>query len=287
MSWINDKEIITETYFETLNLNNLELFGVIKEHLDEIQPIFPIIKFVISRLETVSTLTTDDRIWDAEIVLRSALETLIKLLFIINADEDEQKKRIDEYWNQLSEINSLKLSNQAITNLECFPESEAHKLAYSPIILSEEKLNQLRTKWSKKERQKLEQKWSFSQMIMSLSKNFNGKEFKMLEGLLYSYRMCSHVTHGDETGVLIIEERDGRSPDQKDIAYNAHYLRLISDCAWYSYWLTINVLKFLKVEEKIKYFSENMTRLEKVENLCKKYHDLLFDDEDYDKYRNK
>ena len=96
MSWKKDKIIISQRYFETININNLELFGIIRENLDELKQVFPIIKFIISRLDTVSVLTTNDRLWDAEIVLRSALETFLKFMYISSSKGEERAKRIDE-----------------------------------------------------------------------------------------------------------------------------------------------------------------------------------------------
>lgn len=170
MNWNKDKQLITEIYFENININNIELFGIIKEHFDEINQVFPLINFIISRLETVTVLTTSDRLWDAEIVLRSALEMFVKFMFITTAKGEEMEQRINEYWNLLSEMSSIKQSKQAKMNLEFFGESEIHRLAYSPLILSENLEQELRKKWSKQDRQRLEQKWSFSEIVLSISR---------------------------------------------------------------------------------------------------------------------
>ena len=233
MNWSEDKLEITQKYFEVINLNNLELIAILRDHIDEVNPIYPLIEFVISRLETVTTLVIDDRIWDAEIILRSALETFTKFLFITTAEKDEQKKRIEEYWISLAEINKLKLSEQGKKNLKHFGNSELHRLAYLPLVLSEEDENELRKKWTKSERQKVEQKWSFTEMILSISKAYEGKPLEMLITLTHSYRMSSHVMHGDETGILIIKERESRSQEEYQKAHAGHYLRLLSDCSVY------------------------------------------------------
>ncbi|MGC1633780.1 MAG: hypothetical protein WA749_16845, partial [Gelidibacter sp.] len=180
MNWIEDKELITQKYFEVINLNNLELIAIIRDNYEQMKKIFPLVEFILTRLETVMTLAIDERIWDAEIILRSALETFVKYVFITSAEADEQLNRIDEYWNSLAEINSLKLSEQAKKNLKHFGNSEIHRVAYLPLILPEELETELRGKWTKAERQKVEQKWSFTEMVNSISNAYHGKPLEII-----------------------------------------------------------------------------------------------------------
>ncbi len=285
MNWSQDKLEITQKYFEVINLNNLELIAILRDNLEEINPVYPLIEFVISRLETVTTLVIDDRIWDAEIILRSALETFVKFIFITSADKDEQKKRIEEYWISLAEINKLKLSEQGKKNLKHFGASEMHRLAYLPLVLSEEEENELRKKWTRIERQKVEQKWSFTEMIILISKAYQGKPLEMLITLTYSYRMSSHVMHGDETGIQIIQERESRSQEEYEKAHAGHYLRLLSDCSVYCAFLGLETAKFLNLKEKRHFFFKNREKLDSVQKLVEKYQGRVFDDKDYDKYR--
>lgn len=277
MSWNEDRQAITERFFEVINTNNIELFGIIKENLVEVNQIFPLIKFIISRLETVITLTTSDRLWDAEIVLRSALEAFVKFMFITTAKGDERMKRIDEYWNLLPEVTSIKQSNQAKKNLEFFGESETHRLAYSPLVLHEELEKELREKWPKPDRQRLEQKWSFSEIVLSISRENKGHPLEMLGTLAHSYRMSSHVMHGDETGVLIIEERQSRSKEERDKVNAAHYLRLMSDSSVYSAFTSIETMNFLGLQDKRKFFFENQNSLNDIQKLIEKYHADVFE----------
>jgi len=281
--WLDDKRLITETYLEVINLNNLELFGRIKPRLEKAEPILPLIKFIIDRLEAVMTLIVENRTWDADIILRPALEALIKLLFITTAEGNEQSNRINEFWNLLAEINSLKQSEQAKKNLVHMGESETHYLAYLPLVLSEERENEIRAKWPKAERQKLEQKWSFTEMINTLAKNYRGNPMGVFVTLLHSYRMSSHITHGDETGILIINERDSRLLADKELAYFTHYLRLLSDICSFCYLTAIETMIFLGLE--IDFFVKNQEKLRFIEPLTSKYHSDLFKDKDYDKYR--
>jgi len=150
-------------------------------------------------------------------------------------------------------------------------------------VLSDEEEKRLRTKWPKVERQKLEQKWSFTQIITSLSKNYRGTPMEMFVILSHTYRMCSHISHGDETGILIIRERKSRPQQEQDIANFAHYLRLLSDSFHYCSFVAIEAMYFLNQNKE--FFIKLRSDLKKIEELTEKYHSDLFADKDYDKYR--
>jgi hypothetical protein len=283
MSMIEDKQTITEVYFTLINESNLELYRVIKEHLEKAKPIFPLIGYIIDRLGCVTELTLSERVWDAEIILRSALETFIKFIFITSNDKNEQKKRLNEFWEELSEINSLKQSEQAKKNLNHLGDVEVHNLAFSPIVLTEKREEELRSKWSKKERQKLEQKWSFSEMISSLSKNHRGKPAAIFQTLAHTYRIGSHLSHGDETGISIINERNSRTPEEQQKVHFAHYLRLLSDTLNICSVTGIETMHYLGVDHS--FFILNLQKVSCVGILVDKYHLAVFEDKDYDKFR--
>lgn len=278
-----DKQRFTESYFAAININNLELFRILKLHFKEIEQIYPLIEFVIERIETVIALTVDNRIWDAEIILRSAMETLAKLIFITTTKGVERENRIYEFWNLLAEINVVKQSEQAKKNLKHLEHLEIPNIAFKPLLLTEQKEKILKAKWTKVERQKLEQKWSFTEIVKSLSKNYRGNTLGIFETLSHSYRLSSHVTHGDETGILIILERNNRPDKAKELAYFVHYIRLLSDSFSFCCLVAIESMHFLNLDAD--FFLKNLFSLEHIESLADKYNNELFQDKDYDKYR--
>lgn len=278
-----DKSTITEFYIELINKNNLEIFKILKLNFEEIKLIFPLIEFIISRLEAVIVLTISDRVWDAEIVLRSAIETLIKFIFISSAENGEREKRLNEYWYQLAEVNSIKQSEQAKKNLIHFGEIETIRLAFMPIVLPEEEENKLRDKWSKINRQKLEQKWSFTEIIRALSKEYRGEQMEIFSTLLQGYKISSHISHGDETGIGIIDERNSRSDEQKKFAYFSHYLRILNDVFVFDSLIGIEIVSLLKIKDN--FFIKNMDCINTIKPIEDKYKKYVFEDKDYDKYR--
>lgn len=191
--WEKDSKKILETYFECINLQNLELYGILKENYSELGEVRPLIDFIISRLEAVSTMVLDWRLWDAEIVLRSALETLVKFVYILAGTKDDHAQRCHEFWYVLPELYSLKLSMQAKRNLEHLSKSEIHRLAYTPLILPIEKEDELKNKGPKPESQKIEQHWSFSEIVLFLSRQYKGSDMEVIIALAHGYRMASHV----------------------------------------------------------------------------------------------
>jgi Family of unknown function (DUF5677) len=279
----DDKKIITERYFEAINICNLKLFEEVKEDFENVKPIYPFVEFIIERLCTVTSLTIQNLVWDAEIVYRCALETFIKFIFITSVDQDEQAVRLREFWTDLAEIRSIKLSEQAQKSLKLFSEYEAARLAYSPLILSHEEEARLKTKWPRVKRQQLEQKWSFSEIIPTLAKNYRGNPLEAFIGFAYSYRMASHVSHGDETGILIIRERESRPVKEKDIANFAHYIRLLSDSFIFSIWTAVETLSFL--EKDVKFFLDLQKSMEDIHIITDKYQLKVFDDPLYNKFR--
>ena len=285
MNWLEDKNIIVSTYFNCLDKSNQKLFLILKENRERSKDIYPLVRYIADRVATVWFLTLNDKLWDADIIDRSVLENLVKLLFIVNSPTKvEQENRIDEFWNKLWEISSLKHSQHSREMVEQFKEKSA-QLAHKAIILSEEQEEKLKIKWNRKDRKKLAQKWSFSEIVKDLIKNYDGQYFEMLTGLFHEYRMCSHIAHGDETGIGIIEERKSRNQKEREIVHRGHFLKLISNCLAYTSWTAITCMKFLGKDKK--QFFDIHNEIEKIKHLEKIYHEEVFNDPDYDKFKSK
>lgn len=283
MNWKEDKEIIVSTYFDCINRNNKELFSRLDKNKARGKDIYQIVQFITDRLSAVWLLTLNDKVWDADIIDRSVLESLVKLVFIVQApSEEEQKERLEEFWNKLWEINSLKRSEHSKEMLKNF-EEDLIRLAHLSILLSPEEEENLKSKWDRTDRKKLAQKWSFSEMLFSLMKDYKGQPFEMLTGLIHEYRMCSHISHGDETGIGIIQERKGRPESEREIVHRGHFIKLLSNCLAYSSWTAITVMDYLKEDKK--YFIDNHNRIEQIKETEKFYHEEVFNDPDYDKYK--
>jgi hypothetical protein len=284
MNWTTDRDVIVKAYYDCINKINEELFLRLDSNIETAKPIYPLVRFIDDRLSTVWFLTLNDKLWDADIIDRSVLEVLLKLMFIANTtDDNERKIRLREYWNDLWEINCIKHSEQSKKQLIHYKD-QVSQLAHFPLILTEEENQKLKQKWSKKARQKVEQKWSFSEILSSLSKNYNGQPFEMMIGLAHEYRMCSHVAHGDETGINIIEERKARKEKQRNDVHVGHFLKLLSNCLAYAAATSFAVMDYLNLDKM--FFVENFMSINSIQELERKYQLEVFNDPDYDKYKN-
>lgn len=284
--WEEDKTTITEKYTELLNSSNIMLFGIIRNHLEATKMVFPIITFILERIDTVIELTERYKIWDAEIVLRSAIETFTKFMYIATASKEEKEQRIDEFWNSLAEINSLKMSEQAKKNLKIFGNSEIHRIAYLPLILPDKIEAELREKWPRKKRQEVEKRWSFTEIINEIALKNQGTPLENITALSHGYRMSSHVTHGDETGIQIINERDSRPEEDRNKAYRGHFLRLFSDCFTFTIQTGILTMTYLDLQDEKIHFVNIMEQINDIKDLEAKYKDKIFEETYYNKYRS-
>jgi len=74
----------------------------------------------------------------------------MKFALISDAIEIERPQLLDEFWQDLSEIYSIKLHEQAKKkNLKYKSNNEIHRLAYMPLVFSEEEESKLKAKWTK------------------------------------------------------------------------------------------------------------------------------------------
>ncbi len=283
LDWSKDKAIITGEYFGAMNLCNIKLFELIGPRFDEISDAFPLIEYVIERMNAVMVLTEQDMLWDADIVVRSALETLVKFAFIAEADTVERPQLLHEFWYDLTEIYTIKLSDQAKKNLTRTGDDELHRLAYTPQVLTIEEEARLREKWPKSARSQLEQKWSFSGIVATLSKRHKGTPMEAIDFLTHTYRMSSHIAHGDEMGINLIRERKSRDLQDREDVTISHYLRLMSDGFSYCFLTALYTCQYLKADPS--FFLELRETLKKYETTINEYQMAPFNDKIYDKFR--
>lgn len=285
--WEEDKSILVSHYCESINTNNLLLFSIIRDHLDEFKQVYPLVEFILCRIETISDLILHNRLWDAEIILRSVIESFVKLSYISFAPEDEKNIRLNEFWNDLEEINSLKISEQAKLNLKYAQDDEIQRIAYSPLIIPEDIENKLREKWPRKKRQELESKWSFTNIVKEISSQFKGTPLEIWILATHSYRICSHLAHGDETGLGIISERNHRAQEEQDKAFRGHFIRLINDCLCYAVMTALSSIDFLNLHDEQKSFLALMKKDVQITEIEERYQYKVFEDTCYDKYRSR
>jgi len=184
--------------------------------------------------ESALLLCCYGQLWDAEIQTRSTGEATLKFIYLLQTPElFEIRHR--EYANDLFNIALMKGHQKASELLAALPDPEAAE--WKPIrdmVMPEQQLMELRSRYTKQERSALEQKWGFTGLIQALSTS-SDPAFSGLRGFAYGYSVSSHIAHADYTGVSIPLDRDAKIAARRNTAHLTHLIRLLSDACTYLY----------------------------------------------------
>ncbi|KVR98551.1 DUF5677 domain-containing protein [Burkholderia vietnamiensis] len=184
--------------------------------------------FFSERCQSMNLLLQDGKLWDCDILMRSALECATRFLFVSVAEDEERVRRIEEYTYLLNEIEDLQRSEKTRTAAEQASDPDMAMLL-AGAVPSAERLIELRQKWPKPKRAALLQKWSFSEMARTLT-GVHRKEVDLrpFGGFLHAYAVSSHLIHADQTAMNLTWERRERPAQERDALVAAHTARLIT-----------------------------------------------------------
>ena len=179
--------------------------------------------------ESAVLLVAHNRLWDAEMLIRSVLEGSYKLAFLCAPDAQERAARVSEYYDDLPEMGRLRTHERLSTLLSTVSDPAADQWRpFRDLILSDEEAIRLRDRYPRKERQALEQKWAFLPIAEALSRDAAlGGQSLLTMG--YSYRIGSHMVHQDADAIKIVWEREQRSQIRNDAIVLSHAARELSD----------------------------------------------------------
>ncbi|WP_147395233.1 DUF5677 domain-containing protein [Azospirillum cavernae] len=164
------------------------------DSLESTETLKNLFSYLSSRNQAVSFLISHGYSWDAEIILRSFYETAAKILLICFAEDDDKDILINEFWNGLGSINDRKRARKAAYAEQIFETDSMSASIFS--ALQDDGTFNLQADGSKLQRKRLEQKWSFSEIIEQLDRqNINGKPLKGIKSLLHIYGVASHLEH--------------------------------------------------------------------------------------------
>jgi hypothetical protein len=178
------------------------------------------------RCQTLNLLLHDWRLWDGDIIMRSATECATRFIFVSIAEPNERANRIHEYEFALSEIEDLQRSEKAKPAVAASTDSGTAMLL-GGVVLSPEHEADLRARWPKAKRAQLKQKWSFSEMVKQLAEFHDDRlDLRHYRSLLHGYGLSSHLIHADQTAITIFWDREGREPSIRKMQEQAHFARL-------------------------------------------------------------
>ncbi|MGJ7614833.1 MULTISPECIES: DUF5677 domain-containing protein [unclassified Variovorax] len=185
-----------------------------------------LMQYYSSRCQSVNLLLQEWKLWDCDILMRSALECVTRFLFVSVAEPSERSQRIIEYQVLLSEIEDIQRSEKARSAVKNLHDAESAMLI-GGVVLDPVREAELRSRWPKTKRQALKQKWSFSEIVRVLEKvDEPTLDLTGYGSLLHSYGLSSHLIHADQTAMDLMYDRATRDPGAKLLQERAHFARL-------------------------------------------------------------
>ncbi|MGL5717990.1 MAG: DUF5677 domain-containing protein [Paraclostridium sp.] len=210
---------------EVMNISDDNLFKIV----DEIQGSEKKDELIgLQRMATVAQLTSEstiilvseEKIFDAEVLLRVVLEGTVKMIYMSIGNEEERKLKSQEFWDTLAKIDTLKKSAKAKTLIDTF--SRFKETAIGGYLELDREIKDFQEDTSSKIRKRIENKWAFNNMIEEISNN--SQEWNELKSISLTYNQSSNLTHMDSIAIGMIMDRMIRPDLQVD-----HTCKILSD----------------------------------------------------------
>lgn len=188
-----------------------------------------LLRYYVDRGHAVLALLSSRLDWDAEILLRTCYECASKTLFIALSPRSERQRLVWEFWVPLGEAADRKAARKAGFAESVFPDTaedarNVFRLLHDPQMVRD------RLALSKKARRRLEQKWSFSELVELLTElQLGGQKLAEARSLLHGYGMASHLAHADSRAMDLMIDRTLRSSDELRLLQDGHAARIASD----------------------------------------------------------
>src|SRR5205823_392369 len=143
----------------------------------------------LSTSDTAVFLVGYCRLWDVEILIRSVLEGTYKFIAMCVRDDSNRRLRVEEYLDHLPEVGRIKTHKKAKDFIETVsnPGSDTWR-PIRELILQEEELDQLQTRYPRRLQDRLEKRWSFGELSRELAES-DLPAAKHLILMLHNYRL--------------------------------------------------------------------------------------------------
>lgn len=192
--------------------------------------------YMSERSQAVSYLISSGYAWDAEIVLRPLYEANARIWFICLApNETAREVLVAEFWGEHAEVHNRKRAGRAIAAAAIARSKDAKSDDAILSALADDRTFTF-SKTDRATRKKIEQKWSFTEIVRFLEKNApDDFDMSAIVGMLHTYGWASHLIHADAAALDLMADRKLRDLDEVAILSAAHLCRIFSDQA--SLWL--------------------------------------------------
>ncbi len=187
------------------------------------------LRFANQRLTFIYFLSNNGNRYDTQIIFRTFLECLTRLIYITYKDShDGIKTALEEIFIDLSDIQFLRTSTNLapLSGNTSFPQNSSNM--WRAAKTTSEEGNEVRTRTTGKDRSRINHKYSFSEMVREISTSRAGPlaEFNVM---LHSYNQASHIAHADLMGINLVEDFESREEDEGYLMSFAHRSSMISD----------------------------------------------------------
>jgi hypothetical protein len=187
------------------------------------------IAFFCDRAQSITLLVQSWRLWDADILMRSLIESATRLLFVSTRDPQARAEAILELDVDLPEIHHVERSEKAKTAARNATDPE-DALIFRGVALRAEEEAELRSRWPKAKRKALKQKWSFSELVPQLERvNEPSIDLSSFGSALYSYSLGSHFIHADRAAIELMRDRSLREEAERTLLERSHYARVATE----------------------------------------------------------
>jgi hypothetical protein len=246
-----------EIIFDDLNKNVIDLLSRLNEYC-----------FILT--QSCMELIWPGFVWQAEILERSLLEATIKLIYI-SIDKSKINQKLDEFENNISDINQYKRRKEMLDFLDGVKiDNEVTKHTFQNVTKYDVEM-----KFNQRERKKILEKWTFNSMTKEID-SYKIPGFDKLKYFQNYYTNTSHYIHVDIDCLDLIWDRDNRG-DEENIALTlAHMGRELTDLYFFNAMRTYSLIKLYDIDESIlpNYLESKKDIISKISSLDNKWHDF-------------
>jgi len=229
-----------------------ECFDAAKPMLEESYAgLPPLARFVCAQLfidcnlssESVLLLIRAEKEWDADLIARSVMEGTFKFTYMLQGEHAEIEEKANEFWHVLPLFYAIRHGENVKKMFQHLPDPNAPEWQpFQDLRVSDDEVAAIRARYSRSDRQALEEKWSFVGLCRSFAASDN-PGLKAFAGLSHGYTMSSHLLHKDADGIGMVWERYGRPPERQLAVRMGHSARVVSDVCSFAKLRLFSLLK--------------------------------------------
>lgn len=182
-----------------------------------------------STSESILILLLNRSICDADVLLRTVMEGTIKYCYLMVGTSEERHEKYTEYKQKLTDIDMIGDHQKALEAIAVLKEFSSNStIPFELMLLSDDKLDQLKSLYPAKLRNEIKQRWSYQSLLRSLAKT--NSEYEAQLGTLSTYSQTSHLCHYDWTGLSVRQSQIMHSETESgELSDIAHALRIMDN----------------------------------------------------------